>query len=120
MVEHDVIVLGSGAAALTAAVTAHGHGATVGVYEKAALVGGTSAMSGGTVWIPCNDQMTAFGITDSREQVLTYLNSLSHGRIEDELAEAFVDTGPEMVRWLAANTPVATDWAAASAVTSTA
>jgi succinate dehydrogenase/fumarate reductase flavoprotein subunit len=102
----DVIVLGTGAAGLTAAVAAHGHGATVLVLEKAGLVGGTSAMSGGTVWIPCNDQMLAFGISDSREEALTYLRSLSHGRIRDELAEAYVDHGVEMVRWLEANTPV--------------
>jgi 3-oxosteroid 1-dehydrogenase len=102
----DVIVLGTGSAALTAAVTAHGHGASVGLFEKGDVVGGTSAMSGGTVWIPCNDQMTKFGLTDSRDEALTYLRSLSHDRIDQSLAEALIDTGPEMIRWLEANTPI--------------
>ena len=52
MSDVDVIVLGSGAAALAAAATAAGHGATrVAVFEKADVVGGTSAMSGGMIWI---------------------------------------------------------------------
>ena len=65
--EFDVVVLGSGASALAAAVAAHGHGARrVGVFEKADVVGGTSAMSGGMVWIPCNHHMEESGAPDSR------------------------------------------------------
>lgn len=72
MVEFDVVVLGSGAAALAAATAAHGHGAArVGVFEKAEVVGGTSAMSGGMVWIPCNPHMDEAGSPDSRDDVLT-------------------------------------------------
>ena len=103
----DVVVLGSGAAALAAAVAAHGHGAErVGMFEKADVVGGTSAMSGGMIWIPCNHHMAELGLADSREDVLRYLDSLSHDRIIPELAEAYVDTGPEMLRWFEENTPV--------------
>jgi 3-oxosteroid 1-dehydrogenase len=104
--EADVIVLGTGAAGLTAALAAHGHGADVLVLEKADKVGGTSAWSGGMIWIPCNHHMTAAGIDDSREDALTYLSALSHDLIDPELAEAFVDTGAEMVAWLESNTPV--------------
>lgn len=108
MSDFDVVVLGSGAAALAAAAAAHGHGAQrVGVFEKADTVGGTSAMSGGMVWIPLNHHMSEAGIDDSRHDVLRYLDSLSHGKILPELAEAYVDTGPEMLRWFEANTPVA-------------
>ncbi len=107
MEQLDVAVLGSGAAALSAAVAAHGHGAgRVGVFEKAEVVGGTSAMSGGMIWIPCNHHMAASGITDSRDEALRYLDSLSHDRILPELAEAYVDGGPEMLRWFEDNTPV--------------
>jgi succinate dehydrogenase/fumarate reductase flavoprotein subunit len=103
----DVVVLGSGASALAAAVAAHGHGAErVGVYEKADVVGGTSAMSGGMVWVPCNHHMADAGHPDSRDDVLTYLDSLSHDRIIPELAEAYVDTGPQMIDWFEAHTPV--------------
>jgi succinate dehydrogenase/fumarate reductase flavoprotein subunit len=102
----DVAVLGSGASGLAAALAAHGHGANVVVFEKAGHVGGTSAWSGGMIWIPNNPHMREAGIEDSREQALTYLSSLSHDLIDPELAEAFVDHGPEMVTWMEANTPV--------------
>lgn len=102
----DVVVLGSGASGLCAALSAHGHGARVVVLEKAEQLGGTSAWSGGMIWIPNNPHMRAAGIADSREEALTYLTSLSHDLIPAELAEAFIDTGPEMVSWLEANTSV--------------
>ena len=106
----DVVVLGSGAAALAAAATAAGHGAArVALFEKADVVGGTSAMSGGMIWIPLNHHMEAAGEPDDRDAVLTYLESLSHGMILPELAEAYVDTGPEMLRWFEDNTPVVFD-----------
>ncbi len=105
--EYDVVVLGSGASALAAAVAAHGHGADrVGVFEAADLVGGTSAMSGGMIWIPCNHLMEEAGSPDSRDDALRYLDSLSHDRIIPALAEAYVDTGPEMLRWFEDHTPV--------------
>jgi succinate dehydrogenase/fumarate reductase flavoprotein subunit len=102
----DVVVLGTGAAALAAAIRASDGGANVGLFEKADTVGGTSAWSGGMVWIPVNPHMAELGIEDSREEALTYLNSLSHGLIDTDLAAALIDAGPEMVTWFEANTPV--------------
>ncbi|MDB5674849.1 MAG: oxidoreductase [Sphingomonas bacterium] len=102
----DVIVLGSGAAGLTAAVTAAHAGASVAVFEKHDQLGGTSAWSGGQIWIPNNHHMADHGIADSRERAMTYIMSLSHDMIEERLAEAFVDAGPEMVRFLEERTPV--------------
>lgn len=107
MDEFDVVVLGSGAAGLTAAVRAAAEGASVGLYEKSDLVGGTAAWSGGMVWIPANPHMAELGIEDSREEALTYLDALSLGLIDESAAARFVDTGPEMVSWLEKNTPVA-------------
>jgi succinate dehydrogenase/fumarate reductase flavoprotein subunit len=104
--ETDVVVLGSGASALTAALAASGHGSDVMVFEKADKIGGTSAWSGGMIWVPNNPHMIAAGIKDSREEALTYLQSLSHDLIRPELAESFVDHGPEMVSWLEENTSV--------------
>ena len=102
----DVIVLGTGAAALAAAVRAAAEGASVGLFEKADTVGGTSAWSGGMVWIPVNPHMAELGISDSREEALTYLESLSNGLIDMNLAAALIDAGPEAVTWLEQNTPV--------------
>ena len=81
----DVVVLGTGAAGLTAAVRAAADGATVGLFEKATTVGGTSAWSGGMTWIPNNPHMAELGIDDSREQALTYLQSLSQGLMDPGL-----------------------------------
>ena len=106
MEEFDVVVIGTGAAGLTAAVVAAESGATVGVFEKADLVGGTAAWSGGQVWIPNNPHMPEVGIADDREQAITYIMSLSRGLLDQELVEAYVDAGPEMVALLEARTPV--------------
>jgi 3-oxosteroid 1-dehydrogenase len=106
MTDCDVIVLGTGAAGLTAAIVAHEAGARVAVFEKAETVGGTSAWSGGQIWIPNNPHQLALGKSDSREEALTYLMSLSHGMIDEKMAAAYVDTGPEMIRFLEERTPV--------------
>ena len=102
---YDVVVLGTGAAGLTAAVAASDGGARVGLYEKADLVGGTSAWSGGMVWVPMNRHMAELGIPDSREDVLAYLMSMSHGLVRDDLVAAFVDEGPRVLDHLEARTP---------------
>jgi 3-oxosteroid 1-dehydrogenase len=98
--EYDVVVLGTGAAGLTTAVTAAEGGARVGLFEKADRVGGTSAWSGGHVWIPDNPHMAAVGATDSREQARTYILSLSRGLMDERLIDAFLDAGPRMVSFL--------------------
>ena len=103
----DVVVLGTGAAGLTAALAAHDAGSSVAVFEKAQQVGGTTAWSGGMIWLPLNHhELEELKIADSREDVMTYLKSLSHDLMDEKLIASFIDTGPEMVRWLEANTPV--------------
>ena len=104
---YDVVVLGSGAAGLTAAVTAADAGASVGLFEKADLIGGTAAMSGGIIWMPNNHHQEAAGIADSRQDALAYLESLSLGQIDSDMAATFVDEGPQMLRWIEDNTPCA-------------
>ena len=96
----DVVVLGTGAAGLVAALTAAEQGASVGLFEKTDRVGGTTAISGGGCWVPGNAQMAASGIADSRDDALRYLASLSFGHIRPGFAEAFVDDGPRVFRWL--------------------
>jgi 3-oxosteroid 1-dehydrogenase len=98
--EFDVVVLGTGAAGLVAALAAAEAGASVGLFEKADRVGGTTAISGGGCWVPGNAQMAASGIADTRDDALRYLESLSFGHIRPGFAEAFVDDGPGVFRWL--------------------
>jgi succinate dehydrogenase/fumarate reductase flavoprotein subunit len=100
----DVAVLGSGAAGLVAALSAALEGAEVAVFEKAALLGGTTALSGGTIWIPGNQPARAAGIEDSRQLGREYLASLSHGMILPELADALIDRGPDLVEFIERHT----------------
>lgn len=100
----DVVVLGSGAAGLTAALASAGEGARVAVLEKAELLGGTTALSGAGIWIPGNQRAAEAGVADSPAQGLEYLLSLSNGMIIPELAEALVDGGPDFVDFLESNT----------------
>jgi succinate dehydrogenase/fumarate reductase flavoprotein subunit len=104
--EFDVVVLGTGAAGLTAALAAADRGATVGLFEKAGLVGGTTALASAVVWLPNNPIAAAAGVPDSRAEALDYLASLSHGMILPEMAEAFVDTAPDLIDWLESSTPL--------------
>lgn len=105
----DVVVVGSGGAALTAATLAHDGGAEVLVLEKDHMIGGTTAVSGGVMWLPCNHHMPEVGIEDSREDAIAYISRLAMGGEHDpRLIEVFVDTAPEMLAYLEAKTPVQT------------
>ena len=102
----DVVVAGSGGAGLTAAILAHDHGARVVVVERSDKVGGTTAVSGGGLWIPMNDHMAEVGASDTREEALAYCKAITAGQAPDELVETFVDTAAVMVRYLEEHTPV--------------
>jgi 3-oxosteroid 1-dehydrogenase len=105
--EADVVVLGSGAAALVAALAAHDFGAgEVVILEKSGMVGGTSAMSGGMLWIPGNHHAVEAGVQDSMDDVVAYLDALAPGQLDDDSLHAFLTSGPEMIRYLADRTPV--------------
>jgi succinate dehydrogenase/fumarate reductase flavoprotein subunit len=97
----DVVVLGSGGAGLTAALTAASSGASVEVYEKAATVGGTTAVSGGIVWIPAH-RRSADGELPV-EDAMDYLRAQSLGFMDDELMQTFVRTGAEMLDYVEAH-----------------
>lgn len=104
--EHDVIVLGSGAAGLVAALAASDAGADVQVYEKASHIGGTTAVSGGMVWIPANPHQAQLGVKDTVEDGIRYLMSLSHGLLDEEMVRTLVEAGPGVVSWLERSTPL--------------
>lgn len=105
--EADVVVLGSGGAALAAALSAHDHGARdVLIIERSGMVGGTTAMSGGMLWIPGNHHQLAAGVSEAEEDVVAYLDALAPGQLDPETLWAFMQGGPEMVRYLEEKTPV--------------
>lgn len=105
--EADVVVLGSGGAAMTAAIAAFDFGAKdVVILEKSGMVGGTTAMSGGMLWIPNNPYQVAAGIEDSDEDIVAYLDALAPGALDPDTLMAFMESGPEMIRYFQDKTPV--------------
>lgn len=102
----DVLVLGSGAAGLAAAVTAAEHGLEVVVAEKEPFLGGTSAWSGGWLWIPRNPLAVAEGMVEDAEQPKTYLRNELHTDCLGERMEAFLAQGPRMVEFFQRRTAV--------------
>lgn len=108
--EVDVVVLGSGAAGLTAALTAAASGATVEVYEKASALGGTTAVSGGIVWIPAHHRSADGELTV--EDAMAYLRAQSLGYMDDELVETFVRTGAAMLDFVEENSDLVFEVAA--------
>ena len=101
----DVVVLGTGGAGLVAAIAAHDFGAKVVLLEKSASVGGTTAVSGGVVWVPNNPHMKEVGVADSRAEAATYIRTIAAGRSDEALLEAFLDRSLEMLAHLEAKTP---------------
>ncbi|UCP00633.1 FAD-dependent oxidoreductase [Metapseudomonas lalkuanensis] len=102
----DVLVIGSGASGLAAAVTAAHQGLDVLVAEKTDQLGGTSAWSGGWLWIPRNPLARAEGIEDSEQAVETYLRAELDVDALDERQRAFLHHGPEMVDFFQRHTQV--------------
>jgi 3-oxosteroid 1-dehydrogenase len=88
--EADVVALGSGIGGLSAAITAHDHGASALVLERADKVGGVTALSLGEVWVPGNRHELALGIEDSPESGFRYLKRLSMDYGDDPLILNFV------------------------------
>jgi succinate dehydrogenase/fumarate reductase flavoprotein subunit len=108
--ETDILVVGSGVGAATAAITAHENGDAVMVVEKAPITGGTSAKSAGVLWIPDNFTLKAKGIEDRKEDCLKYMARFSYPESynpadpllglsapEFELLEAFYDNASRSV-----------------------
>jgi 3-oxosteroid 1-dehydrogenase len=93
---YDVIVVGSGAAGAMAALRARERGLSVLVVEKSSKFGGTSATSGGVIWIPNN----GLGEGDSRAEALRYLDAVTEGPVQRDRLEAYVDRGPEMLDFM--------------------
>lgn len=94
---YDVLVVGSGAAGLSAAITARKRGLDVAVLEKEPVFGGTTALSGGVLWIPLNHYGRKQNPEDSVEQVRTFMQAETGTYYDKDSVDAFIKHGPEMV-----------------------
>jgi succinate dehydrogenase/fumarate reductase flavoprotein subunit len=97
--ECDVIVVGSGAAGLSAAITAKKRGLDVVVLEKEPVFGGTTALSGGVLWIPLNPHGRKQNPADTREAVRTYMMQETGSYFDAAAVDAFIENGPKMVEF---------------------
>ena len=104
--EFDVVVIGSGAGGLTAAILAHDNGSKTIVLEKSNMFGGTTSISAGIIWIPNNIHSLDAGVQDSRDAALTYLRRITMGLENMELLHSYLDEGPKMVEYIGSHTPV--------------
>ncbi|GGF42854.1 hypothetical protein GCM10011611_56580 [Aliidongia dinghuensis] len=100
----DVLVVGSGAAGMAAALTASIEGLSVLLVEKTDRIGGSTAISGGGIWIPNNDKTDASGHPDSLAEAKTYLDRIVGNWSSDEMKLAFLEQGPAALAYLERHT----------------
>ena len=108
--EFDVVVAGSGAAGMTAALTAARQGLSVVVIEKTGYFGGSTARSGGGVWVPCNAVLKQAGVSDSPAQASAYLAHVAGDCVTPERQRALLDHGPAMLDLVRSAAPVDFAW----------
>jgi succinate dehydrogenase/fumarate reductase flavoprotein subunit len=107
--ECDALVVGSGCAGLSAAVTAGHCGLNVLIVEKEPRFGGTTARSGGWLWIPGTSLARDWGIVESPDQARTYLRHEAGNSFDAARVDAFLSAGPEAVDFFITNTAVRFD-----------
>ncbi|MEN0137170.1 MAG: FAD-binding protein [Rhodococcus sp. (in: high G+C Gram-positive bacteria)] len=96
----DFLVVGSGGGGMAAAITAAHRGLDTLVIDKGATFGGSTAISGGGIWIPNAPTLRAKGVVDSRESIRRYLDIITEGTVAADRLDAFVDKGPELMELL--------------------
>ncbi len=107
--EVDFLAIGSGAAGMSAALRAHDLGGQALIVEASDQYGGSTAISGGVVWIANNDQMASRGVPDTAEEAMTYLRYKTEGEVPEERLQAYVDHAPRMLSYLQQNSHFALD-----------
>jgi len=106
MKEADIVIVGSGAAGLCAAITAGKLGLSVLVVEKSEYFGGTTAFSGGAPWIPNNHLMRTVGLEDDLSAAKEYLHHNLGDKYDTAIVNAYLQAAPEMLRFLEDNSEV--------------
>ncbi|MDW4910256.1 3-oxosteroid 1-dehydrogenase [Streptomyces sp. ADMS] len=107
---YDVVVVGAGAAGMTAALTAAKQGLTCVVVEKAPTFGGSAARSGAGIWIPNNSVILAAGVPDTPAKAAAYLAAVVGPEIPAARQQAFLAHGPAMLSFVMANSPLRFRW----------
>ncbi|MCA1358860.1 FAD-dependent oxidoreductase [Bradyrhizobium sp. IC3069] len=107
--ECDVLVAGSGCSGMSAAITARHRGLDVLIVEKEPRFGGTTARSGGWLWIPGTSLAKAYGIEETPEQARTYLRHEAGNNYDAARVDAFLSAGPEAVDFFTTKTALRFD-----------
>ena len=108
--EYDVVVVGAGGAGMTAALAAAKHGLDVVLLEKSGFFGGSTARSGGGVWIPGNYALREAGQADEPAQARRYLDAIVGDVVPKARRDTYIDRGPEVMDFLRDQTPVRFRW----------
>jgi 3-oxosteroid 1-dehydrogenase len=108
--EFDVVVVGSGAAGMVAALTAARSGLSAVLIEKSPRFGGSTARSGGGIWAPNNEVLRTAGIDDTPAKAASYLAHITAGIVDEERRQAFLDNAPAVISFVLANTPLRFGW----------
>src|SRR5262245_10776239 len=103
---YDVIVVGAGGAGMAAALVAAIDGAKVLVVERTQYAGGTTALSGGTTWVPGTKHSATVNPDDTLETAAAYLDRTVGNRTDPKLRRKLLDTGPEAIDFIEANSDV--------------
>jgi 3-oxosteroid 1-dehydrogenase len=102
----DLLVVGSGAGAMTAALTAYDRGGAPLLIEKSDRYGGNSAMSGGGLWVPNNHLMESAGVKDTPEDAWAYLKGTVGNAVGEDRLRTYLEQAPQMVKYLTEHSKV--------------